>query len=183
VTSCSFVRFFTPKRCMMENEDDANERRYQFEKRHGQPCCVESKVLLPNFVKNYMYQGLRHTRSARSCPEGLERDVRQIVVRSILFGPWWASAVGFTVHVFKGKLQYLYVCHFYNNDQWLTILECTFLLYQPIRNVTYKSPQYFAQYYYITHLFCILRLLYHPFEPCSAGHATVSRRQWYPVAY
>ena len=40
-----------------------------------------------------------------------------------------------------------------------------------------KSPQYFAQYYYITHLFCILRL-YHPFwalqrRPCHCFTETV----------
>ena len=76
-------------------------------------------------------------------------------------------------------LYHLIVCRFYNNDQWLTIVECMFLLYQPIRNVTYK----------ITPVLCTI-LLYHPifyninhFEPCSAGHATVSRRQWYPIAY
>ncbi len=90
------------------------------------------------------------------------------------------SILGLTNIYFMGKLLYhLIVCRFYNNDQWLTIVECMFLLYQPIRNVTYK----------ITHVLCTI-LLYHPifyninhFEPCSAGHATVSRRQWYPVAY
>ena len=45
-----------------------------------------------------------------------------------------------------------------------------------------KSPQYFAQYYYITHLFCILRLLYHhPFwalqrRPCHCFTETVVPR-------
>ncbi len=54
--------------------------------------------------------------------------------------------------IFKGKsLYHLIVCRFYNNDQWLTIVECMFLLYQPIRNVTYK----------ITHVLCTI-LLYHP---------------------
>ncbi len=43
------------------------------------------------------------------------------------------------------------VYHFYNNDQWLTIVECMFLLYQPIRNVAYK----------ITPILCAI-LLYHP---------------------
>ena len=51
-----------------------------------------------------------------------------------------------------GKLLYHHIfCRFYNNDLWLTIVECMFLLYQPIRNVTYK----------ITHVLCTI-LLYHP---------------------
>ncbi len=72
-----------------------------------------------------------------------------------------------------GKLQYqLNLCPFFNNDQWLTIVECCFLLYHPNRNVNYNITNVFPQYYIITH-----------FEPFSASHATVQWRQWYPVQY
>jgi hypothetical protein len=86
------------------------------------------------------------------------------------------ATVALVKNKFRGKLLYHHiVCRFYNNYQWLTIVECMFLLYQPIRNVTYK----------ITPVLCTI-LLYHlifyninHFEPWSAGHATVSQRQWY----
>ena len=49
--------------------------------------------------RDCMSESLRDARSVRSCPEVFERDVRRIVVRNTLFGPWRASMVGITVHV------------------------------------------------------------------------------------
>ncbi len=72
-----------------------------------------------------------------------------------------------------GKLQYhLNPCSFFNNDQWLTIVECCFFLYHPNRYVNYNITHNFPQYYNITH-----------FKPFTASHATVQWRQWYPVQY
>ena len=59
----------------------------------------------------------------------------------------------FFIDFLKGKLQYhLKVCPFFNNDQWLTIVECCFLLFQPNTNSNYNITRVFATI-----------LQYHPF--------------------
>ena len=66
------------------------------------------------------------------------------------------------------------------SDNDLQYLNLRFYYINQLEMSLTKSPQYFAQYYYITHLFCILRL-YHPLLalqrwPCHCFTATVVPR-------
>ena len=86
--------------------------------------------------------------------------------------------VAIQVFSFMGKLQYHpNECPFFNIIQWLTILFYVLLLY---------NTRYFVIFYLVRKLCTILQthpcllpfFLYCPFR---AGHASVSRRQRYPV--